>query len=202
MDDPYKSGPRSSWRFCDFPNDSSDSDADDDKVVHLQSYLGILHLTEVTGSGGGSLKYRIRVTAVKDHDTNLKVIQLTQGARNGNNASPGASSASSKGVAVVPYSRRGQYGREGEGGHSGQVCDSNLCFNGGHCDPIGRSPDCVCKGHFIGKFAELQFAKIKTQFVVIRSALLANDLRSEPVSQRRGVPTDFRLSPLLLPPRL
>lgn len=28
------------------------------------------------------------------------------------------------------------------------VCDKNLCFNGGRCDPTLSS--CVCKGHFIG----------------------------------------------------
>ena len=28
-------------------------------------------------------------------------------------------------------------------------CDSNLCFNGGICDPVSQK--CKCRGHFIGK---------------------------------------------------
>ena len=31
-----------------------------------------------------------------------------------------------------------------------KFCDSNLCFNGGRCDP--RTQECKCTGHFMGEF--------------------------------------------------
>ena len=29
-----------------------------------------------------------------------------------------------------------------------EICDDNLCFNGGSCDPVTQK--CKCTGHFIG----------------------------------------------------
>ena len=34
-----------------------------------------------------------------------------------------------------------------------KFCDSNLCFNGGRCDP--RTQECKCTGHFMGEFLSI-----------------------------------------------
>ncbi len=42
----------------------------------------------------------------------------------------------------------------------GNTCDENLCFNGGRCDPLGREPECICKGHFIGMMQSINFNSV------------------------------------------
>ncbi len=47
---------------------------------------------------------------------------------------------------LLPSSSPGMTKAEG---NDGKICDDNLCFNGGKCDPINNR--CICVGHFIGE---------------------------------------------------
>ena len=55
----------------------------------------------------------------------------------------GLSSSSPGGVSAAPNQRSTAV-------FASQFCDSNLCFNGGRCDP--RTQECKCTGHFMGEF--------------------------------------------------
>ncbi|XP_059098471.1 mucin-2-like [Tigriopus californicus] len=111
--DPYKI-PKKAWRFCQF--DSLSQKSLDGVFIYVQSFLGIIHLRQVTGrSSRSGLKFKIQVELSEDRDTALKVIQMT---------------------------------RHQAKDTKTDVCDKNLCFNGGRCDPTLSG--CVCQGHFIG----------------------------------------------------
>lgn len=69
--DPYKI-PKAPWRFCHF--DSLSQQSLDGVFIYVQSFLGILHLRQVTGQGQRSgLKFKIQVELSEDRDTALKV---------------------------------------------------------------------------------------------------------------------------------
>ena len=77
IEDPYID-PRKTWRICHLPADKMSLHYD--QSVFIQSFLGILNLKQVTGSGISStpLLFQLPVFSVADHDTEVKVVQLAK----------------------------------------------------------------------------------------------------------------------------
>ena len=73
VEDPYKQ-PKGSWKFCNFNSALSTYQGDEGIFLYVQSFLGILHLKQVTGNTSPTgLRFKVQAELSEDRDTALKV---------------------------------------------------------------------------------------------------------------------------------
>ena len=73
VEDPYKQ-PKGSWKFCNFNSALSTYQGDEGIFLYVQSFLGILHLKQVTGKTSPTgLRFKVQAELSEDRDTALKV---------------------------------------------------------------------------------------------------------------------------------